>query len=129
MKKTIAALSLSLCPLLAIAGPGIRFDTVLLKAGKPEVRQSTWVPFGQEAVIEIPGKVRVVVSAQTPSGERSRVKGTLYRFSGGKWVQEWAPDMQGDLSKTPSFEKDLQGTAYHVVVMPRAANEPSSSGS
>ena len=129
MKKTVAALIVSMCPLLAIAGHGVRFDTVLMHAGKPEVRQSTWVAFGQEAVIEIPKKVRVVATAQSPSGERSQVKATVYRFSGGKWVQESAPSMEADLSQTPSFENDLHGTAYHVVVMPRAANEPSSSGS
>ncbi|TAJ74267.1 MAG: hypothetical protein EPO42_14625 [Gallionellaceae bacterium] len=130
MKKLIAAVSLVLCPALAFAGSaGVRFDTRVMQSGTPVASSSVWVPFGQDAVIELPGKVRIVASAQEPAGEQSLVKAKVYGLAGGKWVPKWSPSMKANLSKTPSFEVDLKGTGYHVVVMPRAADQPSSSGS
>ena len=129
MRKAIAVACLLLCPALAFAGSaGVRFDTTVSKSGKLVAGSSVWVPFGQEAVIELPGKVRVIASAQAPAGTQSLVNAKIYRFAAGKWVHKWSPSMKADLSKTPSFEADLQESGYHVVVMPRAADQPSSSG-
>jgi len=127
--KSIAVVLLSLVPALALAAPGIRFDTALSENGKVVASPSVWVPFGEDAVIEVPGKVRIVASAGTPEGSRSHVQATIYRFVDGEWKQDWKSEMDADVSKTPSFEKDLSGGAYRVVVMPRVAEQPSSRGS
>ena len=130
MKRLIISLFFAVFPAIGLtAVPGVRFDTVLSDAGKPIASQSVWVPFGQNAVIEVPGKVRIMVSAEQPTGEFSLVHATFYRSVAGKWVQDWNPSMKANLGETPSFERDMQGTTYRVVVMPRAANQPSSRGS
>ena len=129
MKKAVALLALIVAPTLALAGEGVRFDTVLMESGKQVARPSVWVGFGQPAVIEVPGKVRVIASAQQPSAEGSLVKAEIFRFMGGKWVSVHAPSMVADLSKTPSFELTIKGSPYRVVVMPRKAAQPSSNGS
>lgn len=130
MKTLIISLLFVVFPAIGLAAvPGVRFDTALSDAGKPIVSQSVWVPFGQKAVIEVPGKVRIVVSAQAPTGERSLVHATFYRSVAGKWVQDWSSSMEANLNETPSFERDIQDTGYRVVLMPRAASQPSSPGS
>ncbi len=127
MRNSIAAVALSLACTFAFAAPGIRFDTVLSEGGKRVAAPSVWVAFGQDAVIEVPGKVRIVASAHTPNGSHSHVEATIYRSVGGKWVKDWKSSMEADISQTPSFEKDLGGGVYRVVVMPRAAEQPASS--
>lgn len=129
MKTAVAFLALALSPLLASASQGVRFDTVLSESGQQVARPSVWVAFGQPAVIEVPGKVRVVASAEAPSGGRSLVKAEIFRYVDGNWVQVHAPSMVADLSKTPSFELSVKDSPYRVVVMPRAAAQPESGGS
>ena len=130
MKMLIFSLFLVVFPSIGLAAvPGVRFDTALSDAGKPIASESVWVPFGQQAVIEVPGKVRIVVSAQAPTGERSLVHATFYRFVAGKWVQDWSRSMEANLDETPSLERDMQGTSYRVVLMPRAASQPWARGS
>lgn len=127
MKKFAAAFAFSLCPALAMAAaPGVRFDMALSQNGKAISSPSVWVPFGQKAVIEVPDKVRIVASASAPNGDHSLIQATFYRAVAGKWVKDWSPHMDADLSKTPSFERDIEGTPYRVVIKPRAAEQPSS---
>lgn len=102
---------------------------MLSESGQQVAHPSVWVGFGQPAVIEVPGKVRVVASAQQPSGAQSLVTAEIFQFVGGKWVSVQAPSMVADLSKTPSFELTIKGSPYRVVVMPRMAAQPSSNGS
>lgn len=128
MRKSFAAIVLSFVPALALAAHGIRFDTLLSEGGTRIAAPSVWVPFGQEAVIEVPGKVRIVAVAQQPIGSLSHVQATIYRFADGKWVEDWRPEMDADIALTPSLKKNLEGGVYRVVVMPRAAERPVSSG-
>jgi hypothetical protein len=127
MKMLAAAFAFSLCPALAMAAaPGVRFDMALSQSGVAISSPSVWVAFGKKAVIEVPGKVRIVASANAPSGGHSLVQATFYRFVAGEWIKDWSPHMDADLSKTPSFERDIEGTPYRVVIKPRAAEQPSS---
>ncbi len=129
MKKLAALAILTAVPLLASAGdPGIRFDTVVTESGKPIASPSIWVPFGQNAVIEIPGKVRVVASAASPDGDKSHVTAKMYYFSDGAWVHDWDAAMDANIALTPSFERDMDDKVHRVVVMPRKASQPSGSG-
>jgi hypothetical protein len=130
VKKLIVTLLFVLFPVVGFtATPGVRFELAVLSAGKPIAARSVWVPFGQPGVIEVPGKVRVVMSAQQPRGDMSLVKATFYGWSDGKWVRAWSPGMEADIGKTPSFEGYVQGKTYRVVLMPRAADQPPSQGS
>ena len=129
MKKIVAAFALVAAPALAMADQGVRFDTILSESGGQVGRPSVWVGFGQPAVIEVPGKVRVVASAEAPSGERSLVKAEIFQFIDDKWVSVHAPSMVADLSQAPSFELTIKDSPYRVVVMPRMAAQPSSNGS
>lgn len=115
-------------PALTFAAQGVRFDTTLSEGGTRIATPSVWVPFGQDAVIEVPGKVRVVAVAQEPNGSHSHVQATVYRFVDGQWVQDWKTAMNANIAMTPSFEKNLEGGVFRVVVMPRAAERPVSSG-
>lgn len=125
---SFAAVLLSLMPALTFAGQGVRFDTILSEGGARIATPSVWVPFGQDAVIEVPGKVRVVAVAQEPNGSHSLVQATIYRFVDGQWVQDWKSAMNANIAMAPSFEKNLEGGVFRVVVMPRAAERPVSSG-
>ena len=124
MKKFFAGLVVAFLPALALANPGVRFDTVLSESGATVATPSVWVGYGQDAVIEVPGKVRIVASAQAPSGERSLVKAEIFHSVDGQWVRDSAPSMHADLGKTPSFERQVQGSTYRVVIKPRAAEQP-----
>ena len=129
VKKLVAAVVLASAPLLAYAGgDGVRFDAVVSEGGKPIATPSVWVPFGQDAVIEVPGKVRVVATAAVPNGSLSNVTARMYYFSQGAWVLDWDTSMEANIAQTPSFEKDLGDKAHRVVVMPRAAGRPSADG-
>lgn len=129
MKKLVATAVLAAFPLLASAGSnGVRFDAVVTQKGQPVAEQSVWVPFEQQAVIEVPGKVRVVATATAPSGERSSVAARIYYFADGAWILDWDTTMEANLGLTPSFEKDLGDKVHRVVVMPRASAKPSSGG-
>ena len=130
MKKLIASVLLAAAPLLAAATEsGIRFDTIVSEAGKPIAIPSVWVPFGQEAVIEVPNKVRVVAIAAVPKGDKSKVSARMYYFSGGAWVLDWDKTMDANISQTPSFERTMADKTHRVVVMPRKAARPASGGS
>lgn len=126
MKKIAAILLLVVVPLLAIAGEsGIRFDTVVKESGKQIASPSIWVPFGQNAVIEIPGKVRVVANAASPDGDISHVTARMYYFSNGAWISDWDTAMDANIALTPSFERDMGDKTHRVVVKPRKAPQPS----
>lgn len=130
MKKLIISLLLVLLPVVGFAAtPGVHFELAVSTAGKPVAARSVWVPFGQSAVIEVPDKVRVIMSAQPPKGDISFVAATFYSWSDGKWVRAWSPSMDANISETPSFEGYVQGRTYRVVLMPRAAVEPTSQSS
>jgi len=129
VKKALATLVLFLSPALALASDGARFDLVLLESGKPVAQPSVWVAFGEQAVLEVPGKVRVIASAQAPSDASSEVTAEIYSFNNGVWERVSAPSMQADLSKTPSFEQTITNSPYKVVLMPRLAAHPQSSRS
>lgn len=125
MKKLIVSLFLVLLPMVGFASNvGVRFELAVSTAGKPIAARSVWTPFGQPAVIEVAGKVRVVMSAQQPKDGTSLVKATFYGWSHGKWVRAWSPSMDANIEETPSFEGYVQGKTYRVVLMPRAAAEP-----
>ncbi len=125
MKRAVLAVVLALCPLFAVAAPGVRFDTVVSEEGKPIAHPSVWVAFGKEAVMEVAGKVRIVASAKAPSAGRSLVKAKVYHLAGGKWVQDWKGSMSADFGETPSFELNMKDKSRRVVIMPRAAESPS----
>jgi hypothetical protein len=130
VKKLIFSLLFVMLPVVGFAAtPGVRFELAVLTAGKPIAARSVWVPFGQPATIEVPGKVRVVMSAQQPKGDISLVKATFYSWSGGKWARAWSPSMDANITETPSFEGYVQGKTYRVVLMPRAAAKPMSQSS
>lgn len=130
MKKLIISLFLVLLPVVGFAStPGVRFELAVSTAGKPVAARSVWAPFGQPAVIEVAGKVRVVMSAQQPKDGISFVKATFYSWSHGKWVRAWSPSMDANIAETPSFEGFVQGKTYRVVLMPRAAIKPTSQSS
>jgi hypothetical protein len=130
VKKLIILLVFVLLPMVGFtATPGVRFELAVSTAGKPIAARSVWVPFGQPAVIEVPGKVRVVMSAQQPKGDISLVKATFYSWSDGKWERAWSPSMDANIAETPSFEGYVQGKTYRVVLMPRAAVKPTSQSS
>lgn len=126
MKRAVLTAVLALCPLFAVAATGVRFDTVISEDGKPIAHPSVWVPFGKDAVVEVAGKVRIVASAKSPSAGRSLVKAKVYSFAAGKWVEDWKGSMSADIGKTPSFELNMKDKSRRVVIMPRAAEEPSS---
>ena len=128
MKKAIATALLALVPLAAFAEDGIRFDTIVLEAGKPIATPSVWVSFGEEAVIEVTGKVRIVATAASPKGDRSDVTALMYYFADGAWVLDETAQMNANIAETPSFEQDLGNKLHRVVVMPRAASKPTSGG-
>ena len=128
MKKVIAVALLALTPLAAFAEEGVRFDTVVLEAGKRIASPSVWVHFGQEAVVELPGKVRIIASAATPEGDRSDVQARMYYFADGEWVLDHEARMPAKIGLTPSFERDMDNKVHRVVLMPRAAPKPSSGG-
>lgn len=127
MKKLVISMFFALLPVVAFAAtPGVRFELAVSTAGKPIAARSVWVPFGQSAIIEVPGKVRVVMSARQPRGDVSHIKATFYGSSDGKWVRAWSPSMDANIHETPSFEGYVQGKTYRVVLMPRAAVKPTS---
>jgi hypothetical protein len=129
MKRFFTSVLFASAPLLANASEsGIRFDTIISEAGKTIATPSVWVPFDQEAVIEVSNKVRVIVIAVTPTGDTSKVKARMYYFSEGVWVLDWDTAMNANITKTPSFEKDMGDKTHRVVVMPRKAVKPTSSG-
>jgi hypothetical protein len=124
MKKIIAAFLLALAPLAACAEDGIRFDTVILESGERISSPSVWFSFGQEAVVEVPGKVRIVARAAAPDGDRSEVAARLYYFADGSGVLDEEMSMRANIAQTPSFEKTMGNNLHRVVVMPRAATKP-----
>jgi hypothetical protein len=130
VNKLIATIIFAVVPLFASASEkGVRFDTVVTERGKTIAIPSVWVPFGQEAVIEVPRKNRVIAKASAPAvGDQSKVTAQMFYFAHGSWVLDWDTSMNAHLDKTPSFEKDFRDKAHRVVVMPRAAIQPSSSG-
>jgi len=130
MKRLVATTLLAALPLLASATePGVRFDTVVSENGKAIATPSVWVPFGQDAVIEVPNKVRVVATAGTPTaGDQSTVSARMYYFADGAWVLDWNTSMEAHIAQTPSFEKDLGDKVHRVVVMPRSATQPAAGG-
>ncbi len=109
---------------------GVRFtDTIVSEEGKQIATPSVWVQFGQEAVVEIPKKVRIVASASAPTGDTSKVEASMYYFSQGAWVLDWHTSMDANIVQTPSFEKDMGDHKHRVVLMPRKAVNPESNGS
>jgi hypothetical protein len=133
MKKQIAFALLMSAPLLSAAssaasGTGVRFDTVITEDNKPVTSPSVWVGFGQEAVIEVPGKVRIVATAAPSDTDISHVKASIYYFSKGSWVLDKTPEMDANLALTPSFENSLGDRIHRVVIMPRKAVAPSAGG-
>jgi hypothetical protein len=130
VKKLIATIVLASVPLFASAAEsGVRFDTVISENGKAIANPSVWVPFGQDAVIEVPKKVRVVAKASAPiAGDQSKVTARMYYFAHGSWVLDVDASMEAHIGQTPSFEKSLADKVHRVVVMPRAADQPSSAG-
>lgn len=128
MKQRWAILALAFAPLLAAAEDGIRFDAVITANGQPLARQSAWAAFGQPVVIEVPGKVRIVATAGTPDGDRSDVQARMYAFSDGAWVLDDAMRMPARITRTPSFERTMDDGVHRVVLMPRAAPRPGTTG-
>ena len=128
MKRLVAAIALASLPMLASATEaGVRFDTVVSEHGKVISTPSVWVPFGQAAVIEVPKKVRVVATAAAPAADdQSKVSARFYYYSHGSWILDWDTSMEAHIAQTPSFEKDLKDKVHRVVVMPRAAAQPTS---
>ena len=124
MQKIIAAFVLTIAPFVAHAEDGVRFDTVILESGKAISSPSVWVSFGQEAVVEVPGKVRIVATAAAPTGDRSEVAARLYYFADGSWILDDEMSMRANIAQTPSFEKTMGNNLHRVVVKPRAATRP-----
>ena len=130
MNRLVATILLAATPLLGAASDtGVRFDTVVSEEGKPIATPSVWVEFGQEAMVEVPKKVRIVATAAVPTGDTSKVEASMYYFSKGAWVLDWHTSMDANIAETPSFEKDMGDHKHRVVVMPRKALKPESSGS
>ncbi len=129
MKSIVAGILVLAVPLVAWAnGDGVRFDTVISADGRKIATPSVWVAFGDAAVIEVPGKARVVASAAAPQHQRSEVTARFYYFANGSWVLDWETSMEARIDQTPSFEKDLGDGVHRVVVMPRPAGHPASGG-
>ncbi len=114
--------------------PGVRFDSVVERQGRVIASPSVWVPFGHEAVIEVPDGVRVVVTAAPPVGDVSKVTADFYYFSKGTWVldrNEWDEgrmSMPARIDLTPSFQRSLSDGVHRLTVMPRKANRPATAG-
>lgn len=106
--------------------PGVRFDVIVSEKGKPIATPSQWVPFGQEAVFEVPDRVRIVATAAVPNGGTSRVEARMYYFAEGVWVLDWDASMDAYIEYTPSFQRTMEDHRHRVVVVPRAAGRPAS---
>ena len=131
MRKLAA--SLGVPPALLIAppsGPGICFDVIVSENGEAIATQSAWAPFGHEAVLEIPGRVRVVAAAAAPNrgihGDISKVQARMYYLSGNSWVLDWDASMDAYIEHTPSFQRTMADQKHRVVINPRKAERPSS---
>ncbi|HKE94475.1 MAG TPA: hypothetical protein VKB34_09240 [Povalibacter sp.] len=122
------ALPVLLLSTMACAGEdGVLFKVVLLK--DEHVVTSPWVmgEFGQQVTVEMSQTMKFVGVASAPDGEgHSLMTVTLSLFIDGAMQPGKEMSMLADLSKTPSIEYTVPGTAYHFVVTPTQVKLPGS---
>jgi beta-lactamase regulating signal transducer with metallopeptidase domain len=109
-------------PEQAVASPSIRFDVELTEDGKRIPLSSTFAQFGKDAVIEVPGSVRIEAKAMPPKGDISHVSTRMYYYANQKWVLDFDSAMDANIAMTPSFEKTFSDGRHRVVLMPRKVN-------
>src|SRR5687767_8646529 len=129
LKCAAAILGLVMPTLAAADQSGVLFKVVLLKDGKPVASPSVLGEFGRELTVELDQTMKMVAVASTPNSEgHSLTAVKLSVFESGAMQPAKEMSMLADLSKTPSFEYSVPGTAYRFVVAPRLVKLPKSKG-
>jgi hypothetical protein len=108
--------------------PDVVYQVIFLKDGKPLASPTVLGEFGREVRVEVPGQMRVLVSAREPDEDgRSFTSAKMALFEDGDWQSVNEMSMNAYLSMTPSFEHSVGNTPYRFIVRPRrivpAANE------
>ena len=120
-----AVVGLVLSTLASADQNGVMFKVVLLKDGSVVASPSVVGEFGREMIVELAQTMKVVAIASAPNSQgHSLTAVKLSLFEGGAMQPGKEMSMLADLSKTPSFEYSVPGTAYRFVVMPRQVTLP-----
>jgi hypothetical protein len=108
--------------------PDVVYQVIFLKDGKPLASPTVLGEFGREVRVEVPGEMRVLISAQEPDEEgRSFTSAKMALYEDSDWETVKEMSMNAYLSMTPSFQHSVESTPYRFVIQPRrivpAANE------
>jgi hypothetical protein len=122
-------LLLGLSTMASAAQDGVMFEIQLLNDGKVVASPSIVAEFGREVTVELPQTMKVVAVASAPNSEgHSMTAVKLSLFTSGAMQPEKESSMLADLSKAPSFEYSIPGTAYRFIVMSRKVKLPEAKG-
>jgi len=129
MKCIVASFGLVLSTFASADQSGVMFKVVLLNDGKVVASPSVVGEFGREVTVELAQTMKVVAVASRPNTEgHSLTAVKLSLFEGGAMQPAKELSMLADLSKTPSLEYSVPGTAFRFVVTPRRVKLPEAKG-
>ena len=129
MKCIVASLGLVLSTIASADQSGVMFKVVLLNGGKVVASPNVVGEFGREVTVELAQTMKVVAVASRPNTEgHSLTAVKLSLFEGGAMQPAKELSMLADLSKTPSLEYSVPGTAFRFVVTPRRVKLPEAKG-
>lgn len=118
------------CSTVANADPqGVLFKVVLKNGDQIVASPSAIGEYGKVVTIELSQTMKVIAVASEPNAEgNSLTSYKLTLFHGGAMQPAKEMSMLANLSKSPSLEYSVPGTAYRFVVVSRQVALPRAKG-